>query len=47
VKSDTSSSTGSLSTTVKAASDGYWRYVYGGSSTSPAVTSTSDYVDVQ
>jgi hypothetical protein len=47
VKSVTSSSTGSLSTTVKAASDGYWRYVYGGSSTSPAVTSTSDYVDVQ
>jgi hypothetical protein len=47
VKSVTSSSTGSLSTTVKASSDGYWRYVYGGSSTSPAVTSTSDYVDVQ
>ncbi|WP_369213908.1 calcium-binding protein [Streptomyces flavofungini] len=44
VKSD---SKGNLSTTVKASADGYFRYVFAGTSTTPAVTSTSDFVDVQ
>jgi hypothetical protein len=47
VKTVTSSSTGGLKTTVTAASDGYWRYSFAGTSTTPAVTSTSDFVDVQ
>ncbi|MGW2938629.1 hypothetical protein ACWDA7_44265 [Streptomyces sp. NPDC001156] len=40
VKGITSSSTGSLKTTVKAASDGYWRFTYAGSPTAAPVTST-------
>jgi len=44
VKSDTK---GNLSTTVKASADGYFRYVFAGTSTTPAVTSKSDFVDVQ
>ncbi|MEV5981966.1 calcium-binding protein [Streptomyces sp. NPDC052114] len=44
VKSD---SKGNLKTTVKASADGYFRYVFAGTSTTPSVTSTSDYVDVQ
>jgi hypothetical protein len=47
VKGITSSSTGSLKTTVKAASDGYWRFTYAGSPTAAPVTSTGDYVDVR
>ncbi|MER7198284.1 calcium-binding protein [Streptomyces sp. CB01635] len=47
VKTVTSSSTGGLKTTVTAASDGYWRYNFAGTSTTPAVASTSDFVDVQ
>ncbi|MFF1255270.1 MULTISPECIES: hypothetical protein [unclassified Streptomyces] len=47
VKTVTSSSTGSLKTTVTAASDGYWRYSFAGTSTTPSVTSTSDFVDVR
>ncbi|MFG3366182.1 DUF5707 domain-containing protein [Streptomyces sp. NPDC048156] len=47
VKTVTSSSTGGLKTTVTAASDGYWRYSFAGTSTTPAVNSTSDFVDVQ
>ncbi|CAM5717141.1 Calcium-binding protein OS=Streptomyces alboniger OX=132473 GN=CP975_15560 PE=4 SV=1 [Streptomyces alboniger] len=42
-----SDSKGNLSTTVKASADGYFRYVFAGTSTTPAVTSTSDFVDVQ
>jgi hypothetical protein len=47
VKSVTSSSTGSLKTTVTAATDGYFRYSFAGTSTTPAVKATGDYVDVQ
>ncbi|MFI6880452.1 DUF5707 domain-containing protein [Streptomyces sp. NPDC050400] len=47
VKTVTSSSTGSLKTTVKASADGYFRYKFAGTSTTPAVTSTSDFVDVR
>ncbi|MEW2391800.1 calcium-binding protein [Streptomyces venezuelae] len=44
VKSDTK---GNLKTTVKASADGYFRYVFAGTSTTPSVTSTSDFVDVR
>ncbi|WP_409237773.1 DUF5707 domain-containing protein [Streptomyces sp. PA5.6] len=44
VKSDTK---GNLKTTVKASADGYFRYVFAGTSTTPSVTSTADFVDVQ
>ncbi|MBO1337603.1 calcium-binding protein [Streptomyces sp. VRA16 Mangrove soil] len=47
LKTVTSSSTGSLKTTVTASADGYFRYKFAGTSTTPAVTSTSDFVDVQ
>ncbi|MGW7261818.1 hypothetical protein [Streptomyces sp. NPDC054842] len=47
VKSVTSSSTGSLKTTVTAATDGYFRYSFAGTSTTPAVKATGDFVDVQ
>ncbi|MFC8263706.1 calcium-binding protein [Streptomyces sp. NPDC057291] len=47
VKTVTSSSTGSLKTTVTASADGYFRYKFASTSTTPAVTSTSDFVDVQ
>ncbi|MEU5898009.1 MULTISPECIES: calcium-binding protein [Streptomyces] len=44
VKSDTK---GNLKTTVKASADGYFRYVFAGTSTTPSVTSTADFVDVR
>ncbi|MEV0258411.1 calcium-binding protein [Streptomyces sp. NPDC050732] len=44
VKSDTK---GNLKTTVTASADGYYRYVFAGTSTTPSVTSASDFVDVQ
>ncbi|KOV66280.1 hypothetical protein [Streptomyces sp. MMG1121] len=47
VKTVTSASTGVLKTTVTAGSDGYYRYSFGGVSTTPAVSSAGDYVDVQ
>ncbi|MEU1041714.1 calcium-binding protein [Streptomyces sp. NPDC005551] len=47
VKSVTSSSTGALKTTVTAATDGYFRYNFAGTSTTPAVKATGDFVDVQ
>ncbi|MGW1889959.1 DUF5707 domain-containing protein [Streptomyces sp. NPDC002004] len=47
VKTVTSSSTGSLKTTVTASVDGYWRYSFAGTSTTPAVNATGDFVDVQ
>ncbi|MFE4952783.1 calcium-binding protein, partial [Streptomyces sp. NPDC056653] len=47
VKTIKSSSTGALKTTVTASVDGYWRYSFAGTSPTPAVTTTSDYVDVQ
>ncbi|NEE58470.1 calcium-binding protein, partial [Streptomyces sp. SID8455] len=47
VRTVTSSSTGTLKTTVKAAADGYWRYSFAGTSTTPAVSAAGDYVDVK
>ncbi|MEU0836568.1 DUF5707 domain-containing protein [Streptomyces sp. NPDC005969] len=47
VKTIKSSSTGSLKTTVTASVDGYWRYSFAGTSTTPAVTTAGDFVDVR
>jgi hypothetical protein len=47
VKTIKTSSTGALKTTVKASADGSYRYVFAGNSTTAAVTSASDYVDVK
>ncbi|NEA40647.1 calcium-binding protein [Streptomyces sp. SID11385] len=44
VKTD---SKGNLKTTTKATADGYFRYSFAGTSTTPAVSSTADYVDVK
>ncbi|MET8246075.1 hypothetical protein ABZV31_17610 [Streptomyces sp. NPDC005202] len=47
LKTVTTDSTGSLRTTVTASADGYFRYSFAGTSTTPAVNATGDYVDVQ
>ncbi|MEV5607941.1 hypothetical protein [Streptomyces sp. NPDC052225] len=47
LKTATSSSTGYLKTTYTASSDGYWRYNFLGTSTTPAVKASGDYVDVR
>jgi hypothetical protein len=47
VKTVKSSSTGALKTTVKATVDGTYRYVFAGTSTTAAVTSPADAVDVK
>ncbi|MDX2932023.1 hypothetical protein [Streptomyces ipomoeae] len=47
VKKATTSSTGALKTTVTASTDGSWRWVYYGNSTTGAATSAADYVDVR
>ncbi|WP_436738270.1 calcium-binding protein [Streptomyces sp. BBFR102] len=47
VKTVKSGSKGALKTTVKAASDGYWRWSFAGTSTTPAIKSKADYVDVK
>lgn len=47
VKTVKTDSTGSLKTTVKASADGYFRYSFAGTTTTPAVTSTADFVDVK
>ncbi|MFF2011784.1 hypothetical protein ACFVWY_22265 [Streptomyces sp. NPDC058195] len=47
VKTIKTSSTGALKTTVKAAADGYWRYSFAGTSTTPAVSAAGDFVDVK
>jgi hypothetical protein len=47
VKTVYTSSTGSLKTTATAAEDGYWRWDFAGTSTTPAVKATGDFVDVQ
>ncbi|MER5254962.1 MULTISPECIES: calcium-binding protein [unclassified Streptomyces] len=46
LKTVTSDTKGNLKTTVTASADGYYRYVFAGTSTTPAVTSTADFVDV-
>ncbi|MET9515443.1 DUF5707 domain-containing protein [Streptomyces sp. NPDC002994] len=47
VKTVNTNSTGNLSTTVTAASDGYWRWSFAGTSTTPAVSAAGDYLDVR
>ncbi len=47
VKTINTNSTGELKTTVTAATDGYWRYSFVGTTTTPAVKATGDYVDVK
>lgn len=47
VKTVTSGTTGALTTTVKAAADGTYRYTFAGTSTTGAATATGDYVDVK
>jgi hypothetical protein len=47
VKTIKSNSTGNLSTTVKATVDGYFRYSFAGTSTTPAVSAAGDFVDVR
>lgn len=38
---------GALKTTVTASTDGYWRFSFAGTTTTPAVSAAGDYVDVQ
>ncbi|WP_028810964.1 DUF5707 domain-containing protein [Streptomyces flavidovirens] len=47
VKTVNTSSTGGLTTTVTASTDGYWRWSFAGTTTTPAVSAAGDYVDVQ
>lgn len=47
LKTITSSSTGSLKTTVKASADGCFRFVFRGSPTTPPATGVGDCVDVR
>jgi hypothetical protein len=47
LKTITAGTGGKLSTTVKATADGYYRYAFAGSATSPSATATGDYVDVK
>ncbi|MFD3585929.1 hypothetical protein [Streptomyces sp. NPDC058683] len=47
LKTIKSSSTGALKTTTTASVDGYYRFSFVGTSTTPAVSATGDYVDVQ
>ncbi|WP_406469278.1 single-stranded DNA-binding protein [Streptomyces hirsutus] len=47
VKTIKTNSTGNLKTTVKASVDGYFRYSFAGTATTPAVNAAGDFVDVQ
>ncbi|MET9897929.1 calcium-binding protein [Streptomyces sp. NPDC006446] len=47
IKTVSTSSTGDLQTTTTASADGYWRWNFAGTTTTPAVSATGDYVDVQ
>ncbi|MFE6666715.1 DUF5707 domain-containing protein [Streptomyces sp. NPDC057697] len=47
VKTVKTNGTGNLKTTVKASVDGYWRYSFAGTSTTPAVNAAGDFVDVK
>ncbi|MFE2675705.1 DUF5707 domain-containing protein [Streptomyces hygroscopicus] len=46
LKTVTTDSKGNLRTTTKATADGYFRYSFASTSTTPAVASAADYVDV-
>ncbi|MGY3202460.1 hypothetical protein [Streptomyces sp. TE5632] len=47
VKTIKTNSTGNLKTTVKASVDGYYRYSFAGTTTTPAVNAAGDFVDVK
>ncbi|MET9867491.1 hypothetical protein ABZZ16_15065 [Streptomyces sp. NPDC006386] len=47
VKTIKSNSTGNLTTTVTASTDGYFRYGFAGTATTPAVNATGDFGDVR
>ncbi|MFI9753851.1 DUF5707 domain-containing protein [Streptomyces collinus] len=47
LKTIKSNSTGELKTTVTASADGYFRYSFAGTTTTPAVNAAGDFVDVQ
>ncbi|MFD8734645.1 hypothetical protein ACFV06_06955, partial [Streptomyces sp. NPDC059618] len=47
VKTVRTSSTGALKTTVTASADGYYRYSFAGTTTTPAVSAAGDFVDVK
>ncbi|MFJ1810083.1 MULTISPECIES: hypothetical protein [unclassified Streptomyces] len=47
VKTIKSSTSGGLKTTVKASVDGYYRFVFAGNATTPAVNAAGDFVDVK
>ncbi|GGJ31313.1 hypothetical protein [Streptomyces brasiliensis] len=47
LKTIKSNSTGNLKTTTKATVDGYYRYSFAGTTTTPAVSAAGDYVDVK
>ncbi|NED10330.1 calcium-binding protein [Streptomyces sp. SID9124] len=47
VKTVKTDSKGALKTTVKASVDGYWRYSFAGTASTPAVNATGDFVDVK
>ncbi|MFF6915493.1 hypothetical protein [Streptomyces sp. NPDC012466] len=47
VKTIKSNSTGELKTTVTASTDGYFRYSFAGTTTTPAVNAAGDFVDVR
>ncbi|MEU9988785.1 hypothetical protein AB0E10_18705 [Streptomyces sp. NPDC048045] len=47
VRTVNTDSSGNLRTGVTAARDGYWRWAFGGTSTTAAVTTKGDFVDVR
>ncbi|MGW2177025.1 calcium-binding protein [Streptomyces sp. NPDC001732] len=47
IKTVKTNSTGNLKTTVTASVDGYWRYSFAGTSTTSAITTAGDFVDVR
>ncbi|MEV6506129.1 hypothetical protein AB0M61_08370 [Streptomyces sp. NPDC051642] len=47
VKTVTTGKSGALTTTVKAAQDGYFRYVFAGTSTTGSATAAGDFIDVK
>ncbi|MFI9822814.1 hypothetical protein ACIHFC_20410 [Streptomyces sp. NPDC052013] len=47
LKTIKTNSTGNLKTTVTASTDGYYRYAFAGTTTTPAVNAAGDFVDVR
>jgi hypothetical protein len=47
VKTIKTGSAGALKTTVKATVDGYFRYSFAGTTTTPAVNAAGDFIDVK